>query len=60
MAIATMVFAIVIGSTEVTAASAGAFLVCFHILFSLFTLLCIAGIIVSLNRGNLRALDPAE
>lgn len=55
MAIATMVFAIVIGSTEVTAASAGAFLVCFHILFSLFTLLCIAGIIVSLKRGNLRA-----
>jgi len=54
MAIAAMLFSLLIGRTEITADSSGAFLVCLHILFVIFTVLCIFGMAVSLKRGNLR------
>ncbi|MFA5332144.1 MAG: MFS transporter [Methanoregula sp.] len=54
MAIAALLFSLIIGRTEITADSSDAFLVCLHILFALFTVLCIFGMVVSLKRGNLR------
>jgi EmrB/QacA subfamily drug resistance transporter len=54
MGITMLVFAIIIGRVQITAEYFGPFLNSLHLLFGIFTLLCVAGMFCSLSRGKVR------
>ncbi len=54
MAVVTVLFAIIIGRTQITPETHAVFLKSIRIAFTIFTLLCSIGIYFSLARGNLR------
>jgi MFS family permease len=60
MATATMVFAIIMGSEQLTSSNLARFLVSLKTVFLIFTALCAIGIFFSLTRGELRANNSAE
>lgn len=54
MAIIMLVFAIYIGETEITPEVHDLFMMSFRASFTVFSILCVAGIFASLARGNIR------
>jgi MFS family permease len=54
MGVAAMIFAIYIGRVQITPASHPQFIQSLHMIFGIFTVLCIIGILASLVRGRLR------
>ena len=60
MATATMVFAIIMGSEQLTASDHIKFLLSLKTVFLIFTILCVIGIFFSLTRGELRANNKLE
>ena len=59
MAIATVVFALFIGKTEITPSNYGAFMTSMKITLLIFIVLCTVGIFFSMARGTLREKPPA-
>ncbi|MDN7026203.1 MFS transporter [Methanoculleus sp. FWC-SCC1] len=59
LGVATVTFAVFIGSTAITPAVAPLFLASQQAAFAAFTLLCIVGVFASLARGSVRAEPPA-
>ena len=55
MGIALLIFSVVIGRVQITAAVGDAFLVSTRIAFSVFTVLCVFGVFASLARGKVRS-----
>jgi EmrB/QacA subfamily drug resistance transporter len=60
MATATMVFAIIMGSEQLTSSNHVKFLMSLKTVFLIFTILCLIGIFFSFTRGELRAKKRVE
>jgi hypothetical protein len=52
--IAVLIFALIIGRVAITPEITAQFLTSTRVIFSIFGVLCVAGIVASLARGNLR------
>jgi len=55
LAIVTVIFALLIGTTQICPEVQAPFMACLHVTFVIFTILCVFGIFASLARGRVRA-----